>query len=289
MSRNGSKMLLIAIGGFLAIVVVAIGVYASIHGTTGYRSPRKHVKPVSQAPIIWNATTNDKLVALTFDDGPDPRFTPAVLDTLKKYDAKATFFLIGRHAQRYPELVKREMREGHLVGDHTWDHPHLTQIPVGRVENEVDQAGDTIATITGSYPIYMRPPYGQINRAVYNTIHRRGYRVVQWSTEFQELRHPGAEDDANYVASRIKPGDIVLGHDGRLSYHWRGVKMLPFLIQKLKAKGYRLVTVDELLKRTGMITDKGDLDVAAAPTSITTRAGSSPGSPAPREPGAARP
>lgn len=207
----------------------------------------KLLRPVSSVPIVWKAKTSEKIVALTFDDGPDPRFTPKILDILKKNGIKATFFVLGANAQRYPWLVEREANDGHLIGVHTWDHPHLTRISSREIADELDRTAEIIARITGPYPRYMRPPYGEMDGRVYRVIHSRGYRIVIWSTEFQDLRYPGALADAGYVAARVKPGDIILGHDGRRSYRRRDVKALPYLIAKLKARGYRFVTVDELL------------------------------------------
>ncbi len=213
-------------------------------------------RPVSSIPVVWRAKTDQKVVALTFDDGPDPRFTPRILDILKKNGIKASFFVVGANAERYPELVKREEDEGHLIGVHTWDHPHLTRISTRKIGDELDKTADIVFRITGIYPRYMRPPYGEMDKRVYRVIHSRGYRIVIWSTEFQDLRYPAALADASYVASRIRPGDIILGHDGRRSYRKRDVMALPYLITELKARGYRFATVDELLIESHSIPGK---------------------------------
>ncbi|MCL5292639.1 MAG: polysaccharide deacetylase family protein [Actinobacteria bacterium] len=259
---TGNKLAFLIIGAIAGIVPAAVGIVLAAAGIVNpdSRDPsipyRNNAKPVTETPIVWKAKTREKAVALTFDDGPDPRFTPKILDILKKNKIKATFFVTGANARKYPELVKREFREDHLIGNHTWSHLHLNRLPLQKVKEEIDLTGDEIARITGYYPIYMRPPYGEMNNRVYKVINERGYRVAIWSTQFQELRYPASQDDADFVASQVKPGSIILGHDGRRSYRVRGVNALPLLISKLKAQGYRFVRIDELLTKSGMISPK---------------------------------
>ncbi len=207
-----------------------------------------NVKPFTKLSIVKKGQTQQKIVALTFDDGPDPRFTPKILDILKRNHIKATFFVVGKNARRYPRLLNREIMEGNVVGNHTWDHPHLRRISTAKIKKELDKTSREITRITGQRPKYMRPPYGQLSNRVYSAIYSRKYKVILWSDEFQEHIFPTPQLDSEYVSRNIEPGGIILGHDGRLDRR-RCVKALPLVIAKLKAKGYRFVTIEELINK----------------------------------------
>ncbi|MHB0975711.1 MAG: polysaccharide deacetylase family protein [Candidatus Aquicultorales bacterium] len=247
----------------LAFIVLVIGVIAGVGGlavrlTTARpqasysAGPNRLLRAAKTAPagirFFKKVATNKKLVAITFDDGPDPRFTLRILDILKAEKVKATFFVTGKAVRNYPDILRREAAEGHLIGNHTWEHYHLTELSARRIGEEIDRTGEEIARILGARPVLMRPPYGQMNEAVYREAAKRGYTVALWSSSFQEMRYPHPLDAAEYIASRVEPGDVILGHDGGLKYHERGVEMLPLLIRELRKKGYRMVRLDELLE-----------------------------------------
>lgn len=244
MKMGFARVTLLVLSG----VALAMSATISYHG---YREPSQRSFAYPQRSsrskmAISRIDTTDKVVALTFDDGPDPRFTPRILEILKSKGVKATFFVTGSNAREYPEILKRVASERHTIGNHSWSHLHMAELSFDKIKEELSETADEIALVTGDYPVFARPPYGESNPEVHKAIGKCGYRVILWSSSFEELRFPGAEEDARYVADHIKPGDIILGHDGRMPYRNRGVKALSFLIDLLKAKGYRFVTIDEV-------------------------------------------
>ena len=196
-------------------------------------------------PIIFNGHTAQKVAALTFDDGPDPRFTPKILDILKKNKVKATFFDIGTSVQTYPELARREARDGHEIGNHTWDHPELELLTAAQIKSEISLGGKIIKRITGKTPRLFRPPHGIVTMPIFAIAEHTGYRLVMWSISLRERHFKRPASAGLWVAERVAPGAIILAHDGRID-RARVVEALPSLIRKLKNRGYRFVTVDQL-------------------------------------------
>jgi peptidoglycan/xylan/chitin deacetylase (PgdA/CDA1 family) len=202
--------------------------------------------------VLARVRADQPLVALTFDDGPSI-YTAQVLDTLAEYDIKATFFLIGRNVERYPELARRELAEGHAVGNHTYSHPMWAAIEDSRhLERELEGGALAIQRATGFRPTLFRPPHGWRSPWMVQLACRDGYTVVTWSVSPDDWRRPPAQVIANRVLQQVRPGMIVLLHDGldmRVSPPMRNtLDALPALIEGLRAKGYRLVTVPELMR-----------------------------------------
>jgi peptidoglycan/xylan/chitin deacetylase (PgdA/CDA1 family) len=200
-------------------------------------------------PFTLRVRTTEKLIALTFDDGPDPATTPVLLDILARRGARATFFVIGDRAARHPDIVARAAAEGHEIGNHTWDHPSLAALPLAEVEAQI---GRTRATLAPRGQTLMRPPYGDLTLAGARLMRRLGYRVVLWNINGQDWE----DDDADTVAERIlnhaAPGAIVLLHDslrtyGNPAFRDRGPTFAAVerIIDRLP--DYRFVTVSELL------------------------------------------
>jgi peptidoglycan/xylan/chitin deacetylase (PgdA/CDA1 family) len=178
------------------------------------------------------------VVALSFDDGPDPRWTPAVLQILKDENVKATFCTIGYLAQRHPELVKAEFDAGNGVCDHSVHHIlNLPSRPHPQIIDEVDQAADVIHTITGENPIFYRPPGGNLNQDVIDTAHQRGLRVLKWSVDPKDYTTPPAPVILARVEAKVGPGSVILLHDGG-GDRSHTVAMLRQLIDDLKKRGF---------------------------------------------------
>ena len=199
--------------------------------------------------LITHAATKEKLVALTIDDGPDPRFTPQDLDILKRYHVPATFFVVGQSCEKYPDLIKRELAEGHEIENHTYTHPDLQNDNLLQTEEEISKAQEVIERLTNKRPVYFRPPKRLFTNETVDIAEANGYQTILWSICVEHHACKTVDDMANRVIKAAKPGTIILTHDGRLDRS-RSVEALPLIIEGYQKKGYRFVRLDELLKST---------------------------------------
>lgn len=202
-------------------------------------SVNKRYLPSSvKVPEVPKAKTN-KRIALTFDDGPSSSVTPGVLDTLKRHNVKATFFVLGSSVIQNPGLVKRELEEGHQVGSHSWDHPQLTKQSTQEVYNQILKTQKAVFDQTGYFPTTMRPPYGAVNKQVAEEI---GLPIIQWSVDTEDWKYRNAGIVTKKVLAGATDGAIVLMHD----IHKTTAASLDTTLTKLKSQGYEFVTIDEL-------------------------------------------
>ncbi len=190
-----------------------------------------------------------KQLALTFDDGPDTRFTPQVLDVLKKHQVKATFFVMGSRVDGHPEVTKRMAREGHALGNHTYWHPKLYQDNVDRLRWELRQTDQSLLHTIGYVPRLFRAPYGGLNRELVAELDRQRYSVIGWSIDSRDWTQADAATVESNIMKGVHPGGIILLHSGG---HWTQnlsgmVEALDTLIPKLQAQGYTFVTIPEML------------------------------------------
>jgi peptidoglycan/xylan/chitin deacetylase (PgdA/CDA1 family) len=183
-----------------------------------------------------------RAVALTFDDGPHPGFTPQILAILKQYDAKGTFFLVGEMAQKYPEQARAEQAAGHVIGNHTYHHVNLTRIPLREIATEWQACQDVVKSITGETMRFCRPPGGDYDSDVIRAAMATGLTTVLWTDDPGDYASPGDKVIERRVLDRIGNGGIILLHDGVQ----QTVDVLPQIIKHLKSKGYRFVTVSEM-------------------------------------------
>lgn len=188
----------------------------------------------------------EKVIALTFDDGPDKKITPLILDSLKNEGAKATFFILGRNASMHPELLKRQVDEGHVVGSHTWNH--LARPAQNKAGAEVWNTAQIIYKATGQWPSIFRPPYGIDTSWPAMIAKREGYASVLWNKLGPDtVKAPSSGEISRRVIAEASPGDIVLFHDGYGKIPTASA--IPVILQELKKKGYTFVTVPEMLKK----------------------------------------
>lgn len=195
------------------------------------------------------APGESRKVALTFDDGPSEVTSGQVLDILKKYNVKATFFLVGQNISEHSGVVLRMVREGHIVAGHSWSHARLDRIPLHQVQREIDDTEKAIYQATGKKPLLFRPPYGTLNREGLNYLRQKGYKVVNWSVDSLDWKYP---DNYNQVIINtlgdVKGGSIMLFHTLPGKEPSRIIRtILPEIIFSLQCQGYEFVTVDELL------------------------------------------
>lgn len=219
-----------------------------------------------QLDIFRRGTAEFKVVALTFDDGPDPAYTPAILDILKEYNVPATFFMVGRHVEQYPGLARRIADEGHTLGNHTWSHRSLVPLSVDYTRSEIMRSHEMIEQVTGVTPKYFRPPRGVYSAFALDLLRKEGYTTVLWNLTSQDWAELPARRIAAQVLNRTGPGSILLFHDsGNLISAEGGdrintLRALPRVIEGLQEEGYRFMTIEELVILTGLTAeDEGDL------------------------------
>ncbi len=183
------------------------------------------------------AKAASKYVVLTFDDGPDPAYTPQILDILDDYDAKATFFELGKEVARSPALTRRIHERGHSVQNHTWSHPDLRKLSAASFKQQVEKTDKSIRAQTGSTPRCLRPPYGGTNSVV--TKRAAGLRktLVLWSLDSRDWTRPGKTAIAQRVLAGVRNGSVILFHDGG-GNRSQTVAALPTILKTLKARGY---------------------------------------------------
>ena len=191
----------------------------------------------------------DRRIALTFDDGPDPVYTPRVLDILGARGVPASFFLVGARAARAPDTVRRMASAGHEVASHGWSHTSLWLCGPARTEHEIARAQDVLGDLAGAAPRHFRPPWGMVNAAMFGALRRHRLWCVLWSVQPEGLRPAPAEAQVRRVLRRAHPGAIVDLHDaeGTPRAPERLCAALPAMIDGLRDAGYRLVTVRDLL------------------------------------------
>jgi peptidoglycan/xylan/chitin deacetylase (PgdA/CDA1 family) len=210
---------------------------------------------------VFRVPTAEKLVALTFDDGPSPVWTPKILDQLKKAGIKATFFMLGEHVARYPDIARRVAVEGHEIGNHSYNHHVLLYYTTDELEAEIKDAEKTIKDVTGKTTVYFRPPKAWLTDAEKRKIKRMGYTVVLWSLNSKDWVTFDDKHIRRYLLRHIHPGDIILFHDSGGAFAVEGgdrretVKTIFRLSEQLRDRGYRFVTVSELLKGEGYAQD----------------------------------
>jgi len=205
--------------------------------------------------------SDQRVVALTFDDGPNPPYTDRILQVLSKEHVHATFFVVGRAVAQYPQTMRRMVAQGNAVGNHTWDHVHLVVLRRKGVRSEMRRADDAIYKAVGQRPRIMRPPFGARDWLVLDEMRKLGYTVVMWSVPLpRDWEYPPATTIARRVVGHVKDGAIIVLHDGNRGLLCKSRHLAPhvcdrsadieatrLIIESLKGEGYGFVTVPQLL------------------------------------------
>ncbi len=210
--------------------------------------------PVAAAEpqIAYNSVhVNGPYIAMTFDDGPSDKLTPKLLDILAEHHVKATFFVIGQNAADHPEIVKRALQEGHEIGNHSWSHPNFAKMSDENVRRDLKKTDDAIVAACGVRPTVMRPPYGSITARQKRWIHDEfGYRIILWDVDPLDWKRPGPKVVTSRIMKETRSGSIVLSHD----IHPGTIESVPATLNELEAKGFKFVTVSQLISMATVAT-----------------------------------
>ncbi len=226
-------------GGMVIILIAAYGYFIPASPVFG--------------KVYYKGSSTEKVVALTFDDGPNEPYTSQVLDILDKYNLKATFFVVGKNVELYPETARRMVAEGDVIGNHSYSHTANHALTLYG-SKDLEHAQLAIALVLGVTPHLYRPPHGRKSPWELYKARKLGLAEVTWSVSTGELHAKSAASVAQQIVRKTGPGGIILLHDGYGTEHndrhadkGLTVQALPSIIEQLQAKGYRFVTVPQLL------------------------------------------
>lgn len=234
------------------------------------QTPEQLPSQSRERTYVTAARVDQPVVAMTFDDGPSAVLTPRLLDILKQRNIKVTFFVLGQLVQEHPEIIQRAVAEGHEIANHSWDHKALNKLGDGGLKHELTDTSEAIIRATGKPVTLMRPPYGAINPRLSRAIEKEyGMKVILWSVDPFDWKRPGPQIVSQRILAGAQPGAIILSHD----IHPGTIEAMPATFDALLAKGYRFVTVSELLSMEGKAPqnapakkDAGAADPKAPPT-----------------------
>lgn len=202
--------------------------------------PKPAPAPAPAAPTPA-PTTGNKVIALTFDDGPGP-YTAHLLDILDQYGAKATFFLIGSKVSGQASVVRSIQARGHQLGNHSWSHPELPKLSVDQIAGEIDRTNEAIRQATGVKPSILRPPYGAVNGVVLEQLRLRNMSSILWSVDTRDWADRNSQIVCSRAVAGARPGAVILMHD----IHQTSVNAVPCILSSLKQQGYSFVTIQRL-------------------------------------------
>jgi peptidoglycan/xylan/chitin deacetylase (PgdA/CDA1 family) len=208
--------------------------------------------PPKEPPITFNSVHVDgPYIAMTFDDGPSAMLTPKLLDILAAHHIKATFFVLGEMVAEHPEILARAAEEGHEIASHSWSHPNFAKMSQEGVRSQLQRTDEVIKSATGKSPTLFRPPYGSITDHQKKWIHDQfGYDIILWDVDPFDWKRPGPAVVRNRILKETRPGSIVLSHD----IHPGTIEAMPSTFDELEAKGFKFVTVSELLAMATPVT-----------------------------------
>jgi peptidoglycan/xylan/chitin deacetylase (PgdA/CDA1 family) len=243
-------------------------------------SASKTPAPSKEPAISFNSVHVDgPYIAMTFDDGPSAALTPKLLDILAAHHIKATFFVLGEMVAEHPEILARAAREGHEIASHSWSHPNLAKMSQESVRSQLQRTDDEIKSAIGKRPTLFRPPYGSITEREKRWIHDEfGYDIILWDVDPLDWKRPGPAVVRSRILKETRPGSIVLSHD----IHPGTIEAMPSTFDELEAKGFKFVTVSELLGMATPVTPHPKTDATdktsakAAPAAAASAAPSAP-------------
>jgi peptidoglycan/xylan/chitin deacetylase (PgdA/CDA1 family) len=220
----------------LLIIALVVGL-----GTAAIGKSHEPGRAAAAPPPATAAPTPPKYVVLTFDDGPDPRYTPQILDILDRYDAKATFFVIGTEVKRHPALTRTQAQRGHSVQNHTWSHADLSKLTWTAFRRQVEDTDAQIRANGSKLPGCLRPPYGTRTPLLDRRATALGKRLILWDVDSRDWTRPGPTAIEQRVATNVRNGSVILFHDGG-GNRAQTVAALPGVLKLLRTSGFAFRT-----------------------------------------------
>lgn len=214
-------------------------------------NPAPETDPAPAKPrkdeIIYRGSENDRMeIALSFDDGPHPHYTPIILDILAEYGIHATFFMVGENVTYYPAAAEAVVAAGHEVGNHTFSHRRFSRMNEHELLDEIAACEDAISSVAECRPHFIRPPEGELNDTMRRVIGALDYRIVLWDVDTRDWAHTPPEQICTHILDTVRPGDIILMHDF-IGHNSPTPEALRLVIPRLLERGYHFVTVGELV------------------------------------------
>ena len=210
---------------------------------------REPIEDEYNRDIVFYSKKNDNMaIALTFDDGPHPHYTPLILEILSEYGVKATFFMIGENVKYYPSAAEAVLHAGHEIGNHTNHHKGMKSMSDREILQEIEACEDEIYALSEYKPRFIRPPEGAMSQQVLDVVSRLDYRIILWDVDTHDWAHTPPKEITRYVLETVQAGDIILMHDF-IGHNSPTPEALRLMIPRLLEKGYKFVTVGELLDR----------------------------------------
>jgi peptidoglycan/xylan/chitin deacetylase (PgdA/CDA1 family) len=229
---------------FAVILLLVLPTVATAQNTTAAPSASAPAAAVTEKITFTEVNVDGPYIAMTFDDGPHATNTPKLLDLAAKKHIKLTFFVLGQCVEQNPAVLQREVAEGHEIGNHSWSHPNLAKLSDEAVRSQLQRTEDIIVKTAGVKPKLMRPPYGELTKRQRIWVnHDFGYKVILWDVDPLDWKRPGPDVVARRIIAGTRPGSIILSHD----IHPPTIEAMPQVFDALLAKGFKFVTVSELL------------------------------------------
>lgn len=236
----------------LAAVLVAI---ACVRGTQAVQASA----PARDLPI-YRVQTGEKKIAISFDAAWGNEQTQTLINILKQYNVKTTFFVVGAWVDKYPDSVKALVAAGHEVCNHSDTHPHMPKLSQQQMVNQITACNEKLKTVAGTSPILFRPPYGDYNNTVIRTVKGLKMYPIQWDVDSLDWKNPTPQQIINRVTSLVKPGSIVLFHNGAMNTP----AALPTILKTLQAQGYKIVPVSQLILKDNYTIDSAGMQISTA-------------------------
>src|SRR6201997_173368 len=227
----------------LILILWAYAAAAAQDSTLAASSPPPNL-PSTEKITFTQVNVDGPYIAMTFDDGPHATNTPKLLEMAADRHIKLTFFVLGECVEQNPDVLRQEVAEGHEIGNHSWSHPNLAKLSDEAVRSQLRRTEDLIFKTAGIKPKLMRPPYGELTKRQRILVnHEFGYKVILWDVDPLDWKRPGPNVVAQRIVAGARPGSIILSHD----IHPPTIAAMPQVFDALLAKGFKFVTVSELL------------------------------------------